>query len=182
MGHRSNLENLEQILEGLLFAYGESISLKKLAEVTKKPASEIIPALESLKKSLAKRGIKLINKDNAWQLAANKESAEFIEKLVKSEMQEELTPASLEVLAVVAYRGPASKNEVEMIRGVNSNYVLRNLTLRGLIEKNENVKPQTYRVSLAALRKLGLEKEHELPHYGELKTEITQAESLINKN
>ncbi len=181
MAKSSGLDNLEQVLEGILFAYGESIIFKKLTEVTKKTPSEISLALENLKKNLELRGIKLINKNDNWQLTAGKASAEFIEKLVKNEMQEELTPASLEVLAMVAYRGPVSKSQVEIVRGVNCTYALRNLTLRGLIEKNEKIKPQTYQISLAALRKLGLEKEHDLPKYNELKNDILKVETLIEK-
>ncbi|MEK9174539.1 MAG: SMC-Scp complex subunit ScpB [Patescibacteria group bacterium] len=175
-------ENLEQILEALLFAYGESLSLKKLSEVTKNSLAEVGLALANLKKTLARRGIKLLEKNDYWQLATDKSASDYIEKLIKSEIQEELTPASLEVLAVVAYRGPLAKSELEMLRGVNSAYALRNLTLRGLVEKNENIKPPTYQISLAALKKLGLAGEHELPRYHELKTETTRVETLLSKN
>lgn len=176
---RSASNGIEQILESLLFTYGESISLKKLAEVTKTPSANILLALENLKANLENRGVKLINKNDNWQMVSIKESSEFIEKLVKSEIQEELTAASLEVLAVVAYRGPVSKNEIEMLRGVNSGHVLRNLTLRGLVDKNEITKPQTYQISLGALKKLGLNTEYELPKYNELKTELLKTEKLL---
>lgn len=175
----NNIENLEQVLESLLFSYGESISVKKLAEITSASTANIVLSLENLKTNLENRGIKLINKDDKWQLVSAKEHSEYIEKLVKSEIQEELTPASLEVLAVVAYRGPVSKSEVEVLRGVNSAYALRNLTLRGLVDKNDSTKPQTYQISLNALKKLGVEKEHELPKYNELKTEVLKTEKLL---
>lgn len=172
--------NLEQILEGLLFAYGEAINIKKLAEVTKNPVNEIGSALVNLKKSLAGRGIRLVDKNNYCQLVADKSASGYIEKLVQSEMKEELTPASLEVLALAAYRGPVSKNEIEAIRGVNSGYALRNLTLRGLIEKDETVRPHLFQISLAALRKLGLSAAEELPKYNELKTETKKVEEAIS--
>ncbi|MBI2465785.1 MAG: SMC-Scp complex subunit ScpB, partial [Candidatus Sungbacteria bacterium] len=101
------------------------------------------------------------------------------EKLVQSEMKEELTPASLEVLSITAYRGPVSKSEIETIRGVNSGYALRNLTLRGLVEKNETVKPHLFNISLAALRKLGLTAAEELPRYLELNQEIKKTETVL---
>ncbi|MBI4118871.1 MAG: SMC-Scp complex subunit ScpB [Parcubacteria group bacterium] len=173
------LKNTEQILEGILFAYGEPLSLKKLAEITKKPASEISLALTNLKKTLESRGIRLILKDTICQLAADKSSSSYIEKLVQSEMKEELTPASLEVLSITAYRGPVSKSEIETIRGVNSGYALRNLTLRGLVEKNETVKPHLFNISLAALRKLGLTAAEELPRYLELNQEIKKTETVL---
>ena len=176
---QSASNGMEQVLEGILFAYGEPLSLKKLAEITKKPASEINLALTNLKKTLESRGVRLILKDTVCQLVADKSSSSYIEKLVQSEMKEELTPASLEVLSIAAYRGPASKSEIESIRGVNSGYALRNLTLRGLIEKNETVKPHLFSISLAALRKLGLTAAEELPRYLELNQEIRKAETAM---
>lgn len=175
----NQITNLENILEALLFTYGEAISLKKLAEVTKRSRADLTLALDNLKTSLSGRGIRLMNKDDRWQLVADKSAAEFVANLVKSEIQEELTQAGLEVMAIVAYRGPVSKNQIETIRGVNSTYALRNLVLRGLVEKNETAKPQTYEISLSALRKLGVEKVEELPRYRELKQEVENIEKLI---
>lgn len=180
MAEPKNLDNLERVLEGLLFAYGECLSVGKLANIAKKPAAEVVAALVRLKANLASRGINMVNKDDVWQLTAAKECSPFIEKLVKSEMQEELTPAGLEVLAIAAYRGPVSKGEIEAIRGVNCAYALRNLTLRGLIEKNEKVKPQTHNISLAALRKLGLKNAAELPGYHEHRQELNRITETIS--
>ena len=94
-------------------------------------------------------------------------------------MKEELTPASLEVLAIAAYRGPITKSGLEALRGVNSGYALRNLTMRGLIEKDETVKPHLFSISLAALRKLGLAKVSELPRYTELDRETQKTLSAL---
>lgn len=171
--------NLQQTLESVLFAYGEPINVKKLAQTTARSAGEITLALENLKKSLAGRGIKLINKDDNYQLVADKSSASYIEKLVQNEMKEELTPASLEVLAIAAYRGPITKNGIEALRGVNSGYALRNLTMRGLIEKNEAAKPYLFNISLTALRKLGLAKTEELPRYSELNRAAEKTEAAM---
>ncbi|MEK7062890.1 MAG: SMC-Scp complex subunit ScpB, partial [Patescibacteria group bacterium] len=107
-----NISNLENVLEALLFTYGEEISLKKLSEIVKKPRTDLILALNNLKSSLSKRGIRIVNKDDFWQIVADKSASQYIEKLVKSEIQEELTPASLEVLAIIAYRGPVPKSHI----------------------------------------------------------------------
>lgn len=174
-----NTLKLENILEALLFTYGEEISIKKLSEITKKPKMDLVLALNNLKVSLSERGIRLANNEDYYQLVADKSSSEYIEKLVKSEIQEELTPASLEVLAIVAYKGPVSKNQIETIRGVNSSYALRNLALRGLVEKETSDKSFSYKISLSALRKLGLEKIEELPEYRELHQETDKVEKLL---
>ena len=174
-----NILNIENILEALLFTYGEEISLKKLSDITKKTKPELVLALNNLKSSLSKRGIRIVNKEDFWQLVADKSASQYIEKLVKSEIQEELTPASLEVLAIIAYRGPVPKSHIESIRGVNSSYALRNLALRGLVEKDDSEKSRTYKISLSALRKLGIENIEELPGYKELQKEIGNVEKLI---
>lgn len=175
-----NPTNLEQILEGLLFAYGEPISVKKLEGVVKRKAADINLALNNIKKSLSPRGIRLISKNNEWQLVADTAASAYIEKLIKSEMQAELTPAGLEILALAAYRGPITKHEIESVRGVNSTYTLRNLVARGLVEKNELSKPASYEISLAALRKLGLERQENLPRYNEHNQEINNVEKIIS--
>ena len=172
--------NLTQILEGILFAYGETINIKKLSEVLKRPVNEISLALDNLRKSLTTRGIKLLDKNNCYQLVTDKSASDYIEKLVHSEIKEELTPAGLEVLAITAYRGPVAKSEIETLRGVNSGYILRNLTMRGLVEKDETVKPPFFNISLAALRKLGLTAASELPQYHELRTETKKVVEMIN--
>ncbi len=174
--------NLEQILEAVLFAYGESLTITKLASLTKKGEAEVINALNNLKKTLTNRGLKLINKDKEWQLTAREDAGIYIEKLVKNEIRDELTPASLEVLAIVAYKNNATRLEIETIRGVNSIYAIRNLLIRGLIEKAPDpAKSVKYQISLAALRKLGIEKLSDLPSFNELNSQTDKAETLLNK-
>lgn len=179
---KSPQTNLENILEALLFTYGDSIAITKLAAATKKSIVEIEIALKNLKNNLAERGLKLINKGPEWQMVTNENAAGYIEKLVKSELRDELSPASVEVLAIVAYKNGATRSEIETVRGVNSIYALRNLALRGLVEKSTaDSKSPRYQISLAALRKLGLEKIEHLPRFLEINNEIEKAGELLIK-
>ncbi len=163
-----------------MFAYGEPLSVKKLATVTQRSVNEVTVALHSLKGALSQRGLRLIDHNGEWQMITAPELGGYIEKLVKSELREEITPASLEVLAVIAYHGGANRAVIESIRGVNSSYALRNLMLRGLIEKETNDKHLTsYRVTLATLRKLGLEKMEDLPKFREFQQELERVEGLL---
>ena len=171
---------LEHILEALLFAYGEPLSVKKLAKLANKSADEVTAALHNVKKSLSERGLRLISRAGEWQLVTAPKLADHIEKLVKSELREEITPASLEVLAVIAYRGGANRAVIESIRGVNSSHILRNLMLRGLVERETNDKRLTsYRVTLATLRKLGLERLEDLPKFRDFQQELGRVEGLL---
>ncbi len=172
--------NLENILEALLFTYGDGLDISKLAAAVKKSTAETEIALKNLKNNLAERGVKLINKGPEWQMVTAGNAAMYIEKLVKSELRDELSPASVEVLSIVAYKNGATRTEIETIRGVNSIYAIRNLALRGLVEKSAGEpKSPRYQISLATLRKLGLEKIEHLPRFSELQNELGQVESLL---
>ena len=176
-------KKLEQIIESILFVYGEPLSAPKIAQIIQSPVGEVTLALGQLQNNLHERGLRLINHGFDWQLATPAEYGSYIEKLVKSEMQAELTPASLEVLTICAYHGPAAKTQIESIRGVNSTYALRNLMLRGLVERatdGSHKKNYKYEISLTALRKLGLTKKEDLPQYRELKNEIVKTEQILN--
>ncbi|KKQ40457.1 MAG: Segregation and condensation protein B [Candidatus Moranbacteria bacterium GW2011_GWC2_37_73] len=113
--------------------------------------------------------LSLLVKGEEVQLVSNPENAEFIEGLVKSELQDSLSNAAMEVVSIIAYRGPISKTEIEAIRGVNCAYTLRNLLLRGLIERNDNPNDSrgyVYAITFDFLKKLGIESVKNLPEYG----------------
>src|SRR5207244_9416891 len=80
-------------------------------------------------------GIILLAHDKKLQLASNPENSSVVKKFLSLELREKLTDAALETLAIILYRQPVSKAEIENIRGVNSQYILRQLLIRGLIEK-----------------------------------------------
>jgi len=94
-----------------------------------------------------------------------------VHKLVKNDLEEDLSRATLEVLAVVAYRGPISRAQIEEVRGVNCSFTLRNLLMRGLVERVENPndsRSYLYKISFDFLKHLGLGNVKELPNYEEL--------------
>ncbi|MDP3057124.1 MAG: SMC-Scp complex subunit ScpB [bacterium] len=173
-------EKIKSIIESILFVSGEPIKIKKIAAIAKLGSGEIKKGIESLKQDLASshRGIRIIEKDEEVQLATNSENAEYINDFLKNELEQGLTRASLETLAIVAYRGPLSRMEVEQIRGVNCTFTLRYLLLRGLIDRIENPNDSRswhYKISFDFLKKLNFARIEELPRYEELKKEIEKA-------
>lgn len=167
--------NLKSALEALFFAHGEPMPLKKISAILDKKEDEISSLLGELRNDYRDRGLTLMEKNGEWQLGTNPEFAPYIEKLVKSEFSEELSRAGLETIAIVAYRGPLTRAQIEFIRGVNSSFTLRNLLLRGLVERMENPKDARsylYRVSFEFLKYLGLGNIEELPRFAEFKKEI----------
>ena len=163
---------LEAIVESILFVYGEPLEIERLAVIAGKSEDEIRGALANLAKSYADRGLTLVEKDGAYQLGSNPANSVYIEKLIKGEFGEELSRAALETIAIIAYKGPLTRAEIEYIRGVNSSFTLRTLLMRGLIERIENPKDARsylYRIGVDFLKHLGLTRAEDLPQYEELK-------------
>ncbi len=162
---------LISVLESMLFVSGEPIKKSKLMKILTVEGENLEEALSviSEKYQESQSGLSLLRKGEEVQLASNPENAEFIESLVKSELQDSLSNAAMEVVSIIAYRGPISKAEIEAIRGVNCAYTLRNLLLRGLIERNDNPNDSrgyVYVISFDFLKKLGIESVKNLPEYG----------------
>ena len=171
---KENQDNPKSILEALLFSHGEPLSIKKISALLGKKEEEILSILGELRSDYRERGLTLMEKNGEWQMGTNPEYAEYVEKLVKSEFSEELSRAGLETIAVVVYKGPLTRAKIEFIRGVNSSFTLRNLMLRGLVERVENPKDARsylYRVSFEFLKYLGITSVEELPRFSEFQKE-----------
>ena len=165
-------EHITQLIESILFVYGEPMTMEKLAKVTERKKEEVRDAIDALRDSLSDRGIVLIEKDGSVQLGTRPEHANAIEKLIKGDFSEDLSKAAVETLAIVAYKGPITRADIEYVRGVNSSFTLRNLLMRGLIERVENPKDArayVYKISFDFLRYLGITKVDELPGFEEFK-------------
>ncbi len=167
--------SLDAQIEALLFWKGEPQTLKKLAENLGKSVEEIKTALAVLEEKIKDRGVQLIVKDDEVMLGTSSKISTLIEKLTKDELIKDLGKAGLETLAIIAYRGPVSRAEIDYIRGVQSNFILRNLQIRGLIEKVADEKDQRrflYRATFDLLSFLGISKIEDLPEYNTVKAEL----------
>ena len=176
-------ENLDKLIESVLFIYGNPMKLKKLSNLLSRKEIDLKPALLRLGQRLEESsGLRLIKNGPEIQLVSAKEHAKFVDKLFKGEHKEELTRAALEVLAVIAYQGPVTRAEIELIRGVNCSYMIRNLLIRGLVQKKSVSGKKTtplYEISLAAMRKFGLTSQEDLPGFRQIKTEIEKVRSAM---
>lgn len=166
-------QKLKSIIESLLFMSGEPLSVSRIVKITgaKKPEIENAVMVLAGENSAQKRGLSIIKKDGQIQMATSPENYSYVQALTKSELQELLSPVSLEVLSIIAYRGPINRSGIEFIRGVNCSYTIRNLLMRGLVERKENPKDNReyiYSVSFEFLKKLGIDDMRKLPDYEEL--------------
>lgn len=177
------IEKLKSIIESLLFVSGEPVALAKLVKITGAKKPEVENALMALRGEYAagQRGFAILQKEDEAQITTNPENASFVEQIIKSEIQEGLSRAALEVLSITAYRGPISRVEIEAIRGVNCSFVLRNLLMRGLIERVENpgmTRGYLYKISFDFLKKMGIESARELPDF-EILSKDERIDSII---
>jgi segregation and condensation protein B len=158
-------------LESLLFVSGEPITFTRLAKILEIPVAEVMAVVEELAKKYdadLHTGLMLIRDTTTVTLATVPRNASIIEALTKSSLQENMSKAALEVLAIIAYRAPVSRSEIDAIRGVNCSFTLRNLLLRDLIMREGNPgdsRGYLYRPTLRFLQVLGIGQASDLPQF-----------------
>jgi len=162
--------NLTKIasLEAVLFIYGEEITKEKIAKILKTTKEEIEQLVLEYKKILedTNRGFYLIDKNDRVVLATKPEFSSILEDFIKDDLKEDLTPATLETLSLVAYLGPISRTQIDYIRGVNSSFILRNLLIRGLVERKPGKGGSfLYEVSFDFLKHIGASSVEDLPEF-----------------
>ena len=165
---------LDTTLEAILFATAKAQTVKRLAELCRQDPTEIEDALTVLgiRLSETESGIRLVRHGQEAELVTDPSSAEVIREAIKADAQGELSRPSLEALAVLAYRGPMTRPELEQIRGVQSSMILRNLMMRGLVEMTEDIRlgQPIYAVTIDFLKHIGVETLQMLPDYSALHT------------
>ncbi len=179
------IERTKSAVESVLFISGEPMKISKISKIIEVSKEDVENALMLLSGdySSQKRGIVILRKEDEVQMATNPDNAEYVDKVVKSDLQEALSNAALEVLSIIAYRGPISRTEIEAIRGVNCTYTLRNLLMRGLIERIDNPKDlrgYVYKISFEFLKKLGIDNVNKLPDFDNL-SQDSRVKSVINQ-
>jgi segregation and condensation protein B len=161
-------DDLGAFFEALLFIAERPLSTAELAELAGVPRSQAEAELAALADQLAddRRGLRLQRLDDAWQLATAPEVGERLAAYAARE-EARLTPAALEALAVVAYRQPCTRAEVERVRGVDSDYVLRSLLHRRLVaemgRRDTPGRPILYGTTFTFLERFGLTSLDDLP-------------------
>lgn len=173
--------DLDKKLEAILFWKGEPMKLRKLAEMFSVTEEDVKLGIETLKQNLQNRGVSVIEKEDEIMLATSPEFSEIIENLTKEELSKDLGKASLETLSIVLYQGPIKRSEIDYIRGVNSQFILRNLLVRGLIEKISDPKDArtfVYKPSFELLAHLGVKNIEELPEYEAVRKDIESFKNI----
>jgi segregation and condensation protein B len=169
---------LDVLIEALLFFKSTPQNKEKIAKQFGVSIDDVIVALDVLRARLV-GAIRLVETDTDIQLVTAPELSEFIASLRKQEVSGDIGKAGAETLAIVLYRGPVSRAEIDRIRGVNSSFILRNLMTRGLVIR-ESAGAGSYRfaVSPALLQQLGVSRKQELPRFSEFMNAIDTFETV----
>lgn len=179
---------LESQIEAILFFKNEPVSAKELSTMLKVKPEEVKQALKNLQDFYSSRGIVIVSSGDEYSFGTHKSNSALIEGIQKEELSRELGRAGLETLAIILYRGPISRREIDQIRGVNSGFILRALLIRGLVERTESASGErsfTYKPTLKLYEHLGVTKQEELPEFASafqkmeefMKAESASAES-----
>jgi len=161
---------IDVLIEGLLFyksAPQKKQTIIKLFDISE---VELNKAIVTLKERLVTGATRLVETTSDLQLVTCPELAPIIETLRKNDLKTDIGKAGAETLAIILYQEPISRAEIDRIRGVNSAFILRNLLIRGLVERNHNKVRNSYEfsVSTALLTQLGITHKQQLPDFAKV--------------
>lgn len=165
--------NLKEVLYSILFVAGDGIERSFIADKLQVSQKELDKAIAQLKQELSgDKGVHLIEYKNKIQLASNPNYANYISDVLNPIREKSLTRAALETLAIIAYKQPITKLEVEDIRRVNSDYAVQILVDQNMIEvvgrKDAVGKPLLFGTTESFLKRFNLQDINQLPDYEEL--------------
>lgn len=168
------------IIEAVLFAMGNPVSIKELSELislTENQVKEIIEEMV-LEYENSSRGLYLVLFNNKVQLSTKPEYGDYIKTMVKPESRQNLSQAALETLSIVAYRQPITKVEIDELRGVRSDRAITTLIEKGLIRENgrreTTGRPILYCTTEDFLKYFGFKNINELPELIEFKMDFVE--------
>lgn len=175
---------LIKYIEAILFHKAGPIKrneLKKILSIDDKALDE---ALVGLEHNLEGRGLQLMLKDTSVMLGTHPDVADIIESLVKNDLDKALSKVALETLSIVLYKSPISRAEIDYIRGVNSSFILRNLLMRGLVERIavKGKRGNVYRPTFELMSYMGVSRLSDLPDYENMRGEIDERINIIDDN
>lgn len=160
----------QKLIEAYLFWKGEPVTISEISKALGLDKKDVQDGVELLMSSVDKheRGIVIVRYDDVVTLGTHPDVGDTIARITKEELQKELGKSSLETLAIILYQGPVKRSDIDYVRGVNSQFILRNLLLRGLIDRTPDPKDErtfVYSPSLDLLTYLGVTEVKNLPDF-----------------
>ncbi len=169
------LTKLASLIQAYLFAEGGALPIKRLVQLTGTESGIVHAAIEELSKHLEGSGLSVVKTDTEVTLTVSNAESEALRANYEKELGREIGDAGLEVLAIILYRGPSTRAEIDYIRGVNTTSTVRTLLARGLITRAGNPldgREYVYRPTVELLAHMGIKSMEELPEYGTICNEL----------
>lgn len=157
------------VIEAVLFAHGDPITLQKLSEATEIEEEEVVKLIDQLERryNVQESGLRILRLNDGYQLATRQQYGDYVKKALETKRQAPLSQAAMESLSIIAYNQPVTKAFVEQVRGIDSSSVVNTLVERGLLEEAGRLdlpgRPVAYRTTDNFLRCFGLSSLAELP-------------------
>lgn len=177
-------EKIKSALESILFVWGDPVEAKSLSDLFDVPASEIIRCFRELAEDYEERGsgLAIREMDKSFQLCTNPENDDYIQRICTPVKNKRLSQPSLEVLAIVAYKQPVTKSQIDNIRGIRCDRVLETLIAKGLVEERGRSssigRPYLYGTTNEFLKLFGFESLKDLPEIEDIDTLVLDEEEF----
>jgi segregation and condensation protein B len=183
--------SLETEIEGVLFYTTEPVTKHELASFFSVETDAIEHALIVLRERLSQGATRLVMTDTTVQLVIASELSSTIDRLKRDKLSNSIGRAGAETLAIILYRGPITRVEIDRIRGVNSTFIIRNLLIRGLVERRENphdARSYAYAATVDLYNHLGISQREQLPDFEHImnaldtfNTEVDESTSTLSE-
>ena len=173
---------LDAQIEALLFYKAEPIKKAVLMKTLEVGEGDFATALETLRERLQGGATTLLATEEEVSLVVAPEFDALVESIRKEEMKRGIGKAGAETLAIVMYRGPITRVEIDRVRGVNSSYILRNLEMRGLVERRAGKRQNEFVITTELLRHLGIQEKTEMPDYAKVLNALEAFENSAFEN
>lgn len=184
----SKKDRIKSIIESILFVTGEPLSLRDIAINLEMPPRYVEEVLNEmiLDYETSSRGIKLISIKDEYQLVTKSENSDYIQKLLKKNKRQSLSQASLESLAIIAYKQPITRIDIDEIRGVKSESAIQKLIEKNLIKESGRLdvpgRPILYSTTDEFLRQFELNDLKELPSLDLFDNTDDDTEEILNES
>lgn len=175
-------KTIKSAIESMMFVWGEPLSIKDMADVFGADKNDIYECCKELQAEYEQegRGIVIREVNKSFQFVTRKENLDFIERLCTPVRKRRLSQSALETLAIIAYRQPVTKGEIESIRGIRCDRVIEGLVAKGLIAQTgraETVgRPMLYGTTNEFLKQFEFESLKDLPPIEDIEGVIMEAE------
>lgn len=181
------MKNLACILEALLFVSGDAVEIQDIKEKLNVSEEELNEAFETLKKRFSEdKGMHILKYGTKLQFCSNPEYVDSVSAVINPVREKELTKAMLETLAIIAYKQPVTRGEIEELRRVDSSYAVQMLSRLNMItvvgRKDAIGKPLLFGTTDDFLRHFSLTGLNDLPEYEELLNRIATMDTIIMEN